>query len=198
MKQLKWWHVIGILVGGIATYQIAKCVQYDSHRPMIDYVKNNYSHPLHIAEIGVLWGTNALRMFNNLNVEIMYLIDPYMKYDEYDWREVVFLPSSFNSALNNLNEYADRVVSLQMTSEEAAAHIPNELDMVYIDGNHAYDYVKKDIMLYAPKIKPGGVIGGHDIIGSPGSLDVQHAVFEYADAHDLFVHIDYPDGWIAL
>ena len=48
-------------------------------------------------------------------------------------------------------------------SEDAVDDIPEKLDFVYIDGNHAYEYVKKDIGLYYPKLKKGGVIGGHDV-----------------------------------
>jgi predicted O-methyltransferase YrrM len=165
---------------------------------MILFAAENYQYPLRIAEIGVLWGTNARRMFDRLNVEEMYLIDPYEKYSDYNWQEVVFLPSSFNSAMTRLEQHWDKCIPLQMTSEEAASIIPNDLDMVYIDGNHAYEFVKKDIELYAPKIKPGGLIGGHDIEGSPMTAGVQQAVFEYADKHNLDVHVDKPDWWITL
>jgi hypothetical protein len=33
---------------------------------------------------------------------------------------------------------------------------------VYIDGNHQYESVKSDILLYSDKIKDGGYITGHD------------------------------------
>jgi predicted O-methyltransferase YrrM len=36
------------------------------------------------------------------------------------------------------------------------------VDVVYIDGNHGYDDVTNDLKLYLPKIKPGGIICGHD------------------------------------
>ena len=35
-------------------------------------------------------------------------------------------------------------------------------DFVYIDADHSYESVKKDIELYLPKLKKGGIIGGHD------------------------------------
>lgn len=190
--------LFAMFVGAAVTYKVVKMWQYDNHRPMIQFAKENYPYPLRVAEIGVLWGTNCRRMFNNLDVETIYLIDPFSKYEGYDWEEVVILPDSFDHALSIIGEYADCVVPLQMTSEEAASYVPNDLDMVYVDGNHAYDYVKKDIELYAPKVKQGGLIGGHDITGSKMSPDVQQAVYEFADAHNLPVYVDCPDWWIIL
>jgi hypothetical protein len=192
MKKLKWYHVLGIIAGGIITYEVIKAVHYDAHRPMIAFAKQYYEKPMRIAEIGVLWGTNSLRMFNNLDIESIYLIDPYLKYDEYDYKQVVILPDSFEPALTVLNEYNDRIIPLQMASEVAVDLLPSDLDMVYIDGNHAYNYVKKDIELYYPKIKSRGLIGGHDI----DMNDVSSAVHEFADSNGLSVYIDSPDWWL--
>jgi hypothetical protein len=43
--------------------------------------------------------------------------------------------------------------------------IKNEsLDFVYIDANHKYDAVKKDLELWYPKVRKGGVFAGHDYL----------------------------------
>lgn len=198
--KLKWWHVTGLIIGGIATYEAVKYFHQDLHRPMITYAKENYSYPLRIVEIGVFHGANSKRMFDNLNVEKMYLIDPYERYQEYSQESFIWpwLPSSFDQVLSLLGENAERTVPLQMTSEDAASIIPDGLDMVYIDGNHSYAYVKKDIELYYPKVKSGGIIGGHDIDGNWKSREVTQAVHEFADAHNLDVFIESPDWWIIL
>ncbi len=188
----KWYHIVGAIALGIVACDVVKRVYYDSHRAMISFAKENYEKPMRIAEIGVLWGTNSLRMFNNLNVETMYLIDPYLKYEGYNYGEVVILPTSFEPAMNVLKDFSDKVIPLQLTSEEAADKIPSDLDMVYIDGNHAYPYVKKDIELYYQKIKPGGLIGGHDI----DQDDVRRAATEFADSHGLFMYEELQDWWM--
>lgn len=36
------------------------------------------------------------------------------------------------------------------------------VDMLFVDGRHDYHHVKKDLELWAPKVKAGGVISGHD------------------------------------
>jgi len=38
------------------------------------------------------------------------------------------------------------------------------LDFIYIDGNHAYEYVKRDIEIWWPKLKKGGLFSGHDYL----------------------------------
>jgi len=195
---MNWLYVVGLGIITIVSYKAYGFVKYDSRRPMIAFAAKNYPHPLRIAEIGVFFGTNARRMFKNLDIETMFLIDPYEKYQEYANEKKVstFLPASFKPALKVLNRYADRVVPLQMTSEDAVDFVPNDLDMVYIDGNHAYDYVKKDIELYYPKVKPGGIIGGHDIDGNSHGVNVKRAVYEFADKNNLQVNVRKPDWWI--
>lgn len=52
---------------------------------------------------------------------------------------------------------------IETTSDKAAGKIPaNSIDLVFIDGNHKYRQVKKDIFNYWPKLKQGGVMLGHD------------------------------------
>lgn len=41
----------------------------------------------------------------------------------------------------------------------------NFFDFVYVDADHSYESAKEDILLWLPKIKSGGAIGGHDYNG---------------------------------
>mgnify|MGYP003137834580 CR=1 FL=1 len=41
--------------------------------------------------------------------------------------------------------------------------IEGHFDAVFIDGNHSYEYVKKDLENYLPKVKEGGIIALHDV-----------------------------------
>lgn len=51
------------------------------------------------------------------------------------------------------------------TSSEAAKHITESLDYVYIDGNHQYEYVLEDISKYYSLLKSGGTLVGHNFTG---------------------------------
>ncbi|MGC8981860.1 MAG: class I SAM-dependent methyltransferase [Minisyncoccia bacterium] len=39
----------------------------------------------------------------------------------------------------------------------------NQLDFLFIDGDHSYEGVKKDFEMYSPLVKKGGIIAFHDI-----------------------------------
>jgi hypothetical protein len=50
------------------------------------------------------------------------------------------------------------------------------VDFMFIDANHTYEFVIRDIQAALPKMKPGGIIAGHDFNGAhPG---VVQAVIE--------------------
>lgn len=66
----------------------------------------------------------------------------------------------------------DIVRPLVMPSTEACTLFPDKsLDLVFIDGNHGYSYVKQDVLAWLPKIKLGGIICGHDCDASYAELD---------------------------
>ncbi len=44
----------------------------------------------------------------------------------------------------------------------ARRYSDQSLDLVFIDAAHDYESVREDILAWAPKIKPGGIISGHD------------------------------------
>ena len=70
---------------------------------------------------------------------------------------------------------------MRRDSESALSEFEDgSLDFVYIDGNHLYEFVKKDLELSLRKMKPGGYITGDDY--SPGGWwkgGVKRAVDEF-------------------
>ena len=77
-------------------------------------------------------------------------------------------------------------------------NIPDNLDFVYIDGNHQYEFVAKDIKTYYPKLKKGGVLGGHDMYNGFCSEHngVVQAVAEFAIKNNLQLCVELPDWWV--
>jgi len=83
------------------------------------------------------------------------------------------------------------MMMIEKFSEIAVQDIPYEsLDFVYIDGDHSYDYVMLDIILYARRVRKGGIVAGHDYI-SPGDyrhkfdINVKDAVDDYVRVHKI-------------
>lgn len=52
------------------------------------------------------------------------------------------------------------------------------IDFCFIDANHTYEFVKKDILAYLPKMKKGGIISGHDYnMSHPGVIQAVNEIF---------------------
>lgn len=65
--------------------------------------------------------------------------------------------------LANIADVRSRVTILRMLTSDAVGLLPTEtFDLVFIDANHSYDAVRFDILHYAPLLKPGGILCGHD------------------------------------
>lgn len=82
------------------------------------------------------------------------------------------------------DNYPGRICILHMSSLVASGVTNNgSLDFVYVDANHRE--TARDLRLWWPKLKDGGIMAGHDII-CPGEVDggweqtVQPDVIEFA------------------
>ena len=144
------------------------------------FVKNNNGNVGLVGlEIGTNHGFHAFNMLHNLSIKKLYLIDPYLLDGLYGNSEI-----RKKEAQRKLKKYMDKTVFVYKTSEEAVDIIPdNSIDFVYIDGNHDYEFVKRDIELYYPKVKDGGVFGGEDF--SVRCLGVAKAVIEFVENNNL-------------
>lgn len=54
------------------------------------------------------------------------------------------------------------IIPLVMTSEEAVKDFDKKIEMIFFDGNHDYEYVKKDFLLWEPKMVENSWIAFHD------------------------------------
>jgi hypothetical protein len=138
------------------------------------------------AEIGVQHGANSLAILKNLNIKKMYLIDPYIWYSNTDddgtsqynvfKRDAHARMKPFDNSSSRLFTSSCKIIFIEKFSHDAVDDITTQLDFIYIDGTHKYQYVKHDLEDYYPLIKPKGIICGHDF----DIPDVAHAVTEFA------------------
>ncbi len=131
-------------------------------RPMFRVAKNHFKDASVVGvEVGTSAGMNALEVLKKWsNIEKLYCIDSYPTYSDFlDPQDQVTLRGV---AIKNF-VYKPKINLIMEDSVDAAKQFKLEsIDFVYIDANHAYKSVEEDIFTWLPKIKKGGLIGGHD------------------------------------
>ena len=175
-------NVIDALIDGYFHTRNNIFIKYKT-RDMIKKLQSKYGNKkLTGIEIGTAYGEHAFMILNNLNIKTLYCIDVYKKYNEYSDFLNHKTDIMYNRAKNLLSKYNNQVIFIKKFSDDAINDIKEHVDFVYIDANHTYNYVKRDIELYYPKVKLGGIIGGHDFTPAYG---VPYAVLEFAEKNGL-------------
>ncbi len=86
----------------------------------------------------------------------------------------------------------DIVIPIVKTSEEAAKDFIKPVELIFIDGAHEYEMVKKDLECWFPKVIEGGIIAFHDSAGwnrggGPSRL-VEESVYPSKQFKNVDVH----------
>lgn len=160
-----------------------------------------------VCEIGVHQGAFAQFLYT-LYPRMLVLIDPF----------VGVVPSGDQDGNNVVNADLEKVyqhllkttlplknIRLQRGySQNVLPHYPdNCFDVMYIDGDHSYEGVKRDLELALKKVKPGGFICGHDYemnhMKTPNTYDfgVKRAVDEFCQTHGLEICAKGLDGCVS-
>jgi len=142
------------------------------------------------VEIGVYEGVNTQIIGSSIaSGGKLYGIDPFVKgrlglcyYKLIALRHIGY--ELLRSKVQLINAY----------SHEAADRVPNDLDFVFIDGDHSLEGITNDWNLYASKMVSGGYILLHDTTapssGSPVEKFGSCLYFESTIRHDKrFVHV---------
>jgi hypothetical protein len=148
--------------------------------------ENNFKN---CAEIGIGYGFHAKEILDNTCIEKLYLIDPMVYYPNDNFAEDVLKYGGFEKLVNNikihLKEHENRYElfrcpSLSITNEQ----IPDDsLDAVFIDGDHSYEAVIKDLNFWWKKLKKGGWMLGDDYDSC--CPETRKAVDDFANANNL-------------
>lgn len=117
----------------------------------------------------------------------LYCIDSWKAYKGY--REYVTqakIDMFYEEAKERLAPYG--VTFIKAYSMDAVEQFEdNSLDFIFIDGNHSFEHVAQDIGFWARKVRPGGIVSGHDYIsrGAPSNHKVIEAVQGYTKAYGI-------------
>ena len=115
--------------------------------------------PQVIVEIGIDKGHSMATWKEAFSPEILIGINENM--DHFDYKA---------------NHFADDVIvadsHLPSTYNELAKRLAGEqIDFLFIDGDHTYNGVRQDYEMYAQLVRPGGVIAFHDTMRVPGQFE---------------------------
>lgn len=146
------------------------------------------------AEIGVWKGDYSDLILDVTSPKKLHLVDPWEFQSEFPDRmyggTVATSQSDMDVIYQDVKErFAefDNVVFNRGKSEEVLQDFPDGyFDWVYIDGNHYYDYVSKDLNICFSKVKGGGVIAGDDYgWGENEGFPVKRAVQDFVTGKNL-------------
>lgn len=149
------------------------------------------------VEVGVAAGDYSETLMKANPTMHLYGVDPHEGYRGY--KDFV-REGTFNKMLEDAHARLDKYPTYEFIREYSVPaserFFDGELDFVYIDANHSEPYVTQDIEAWAPKVKSGGIVAGHDYARIKGNdledsknWAVIPAITKYAkdNGHQLYI-----------
>ena len=143
------------------------------------------------CEVGVWKGDFSREISRIVKPRRLYLVDPWLFQPDYPG---TWYGGSIAKSQRDMDAIHESVVQrfvndknvcvISMKTEDLSDEIPDEhLDWVYIDGNHEYDHVLRDLETYFTKVKRNGIICGDDYDrNKENNYPITRAVSEFLKA----------------
>lgn len=160
------------------------------------FIVKKFPSNSHFVEVGSWKGMSSAYMaveIINSNKNIKFdCVDTWLGTvsDGHQQEHYVSSGKLYDLFIENMKPVEKYYTPIRLTSIEAAKlYKDKSLDFVFIDADHTYDAVKSDILSWLPKIKSGGVIGGHDYISRErnafiGLKKAVHECFSFDQIND--------------
>lgn len=145
------------------------------------------------AEIGVFEGTTFKHLIENCPNLHLTGVDVFCS--DKDWKRLNIKTTEelnkhpalerYDALLQFCENYSERAIVWRDFSNLAHNRIQDEsLDFVFIDASHNYDSVLEDLKCWAPKIRKGGIVSGHDINMFGVRRAVMDVEYKFREAED--------------
>ena len=138
------------------------------------------------AEIGIADGRFSKIMCEEipgLQLECIDIWEPY----EASWRSQNYQNTAYEQAKEKLKPYNTNLIK-RPSIEASLLYEDGDLDFVFIDGSHIFDYVMTDIIVWSRKVRKGGIVSGHDYCNFTDS-GVIEAVNKYCEIHKIELNL---------
>lgn len=147
------------------------CDYHDFYRDVFEQLPEGAT----VAEVGVYLGHSVAMMATlakeaKKNITI-YAIDTFEGSLEHRTKGKTDFGEAFMRNISACG-VSDYVVTMTGKSLWAAEVLNEKFDFVFIDAAHDYENVRADILAWRMKVKPGGILAGHDYCKSwPGVME---------------------------
>ena len=161
-------------------------------KSIIQLIEQHCPDPADGAEVGVWKGETSAELGKAFPRCHLHLVDCWKEWKPgdvyYDKHKVMGRLTQdewdnvFREAHHNVESTGVAFTVVNATTLKGAEFVDDSsLDFVFLDANHMYEEVKADILAWRPKVRPGGLILGHDYKGvwdSRGIWGISKAVHE--------------------
>jgi len=92
--------------------------------------------------------------------------------------------------LENLKKFKldDKIFHIKEKSNDTGLHFKDDIEFLFLDGFHVYEYVKKDFELFSKRVISGGYILFHDIATWHGPTQL---VYELSEKSDIIKFLNF-------
>ena len=135
------------------------------------------------AEIGVVEGVYSARLCEKIPGLKLYSIDAWLVYEGYrDHVNQDKLNQLHKNAQETLAPYNCEIIR-KFSMDAVEDFEDGSLDFVYIDGNHRFVDIARDIDGWEKKVRVGGIVSGHDYRRFKPTFDNRYHVKPVVDAY---------------
>ena len=173
--------------------QKSENIKLIKHRSEIPTILKTIGLNKKICELGVFRGKNLWDLAMLSDADLVVGIDAWDQKIDHLWTQETH-DQNYNYVMQKVVEKIKRkchkidIKILRGDHSILVKEFDNEyFDYVYIDSDHSYECVKKDINQWYPKIKEGGIIAGHDYCKRTVKRDTGTTVFGVIKAVDEFI-----------
>jgi len=159
---------------------------------LLELVNERFPNGLGV-EIGVAGGHFTKQIAATWNFGQLCCVDPWINFKD-GYEDSCNLDDKTQEERFNqfAKDFADnpKVVVMRRMSHEASKSVkPASADFIYLDANHSFTEVMRDLLCWWPILKPGGIFAGHDYYDGNGKgHGVKLAVDMFASDRGLKVH----------
>lgn len=156
-----------------------------------DQLLKELPHQGIVAELGVNEGEFTSRILSICRPRMLHLVDT--------WSSERYHDGLYQAVLEKFEPHISQhqvTLSRNLSTDAAVQFEDRYFDWVYIDTSHSYETTRDELLSYAPKVKHGGLLTGHDYSQGNWVSGIRYGVIEAV--HEFCVEHDWELVFLTL